>query len=118
MWPAETSNGKGLLYLAVKEVTDVLCNLGIGTNTFFVFWFIFYIFSAIDGGKDSVSMSSLVGSERIDSPPTFVISGYVGCTDIRKVIVPGFKRENNSIWCIEGSHSDPQRFLLFFFWHH
>ncbi len=44
MWPAETSNGKGLLYLAVKEVTDVLCNLGIGTNTFFLFFDLFFIF--------------------------------------------------------------------------
>lgn len=36
---------------------------------------------AIDGGKDSVSMSAqLQSGELVNSPPTFVISGYTNFT--------------------------------------
>jgi phosphoribosylformylglycinamidine synthase len=86
MWPAQTPEGKGLLYRAVQAVSRDLITLGI----------------AIDGGKDSVSMSAVVEKtgQRVDSPPTFVISGYVGCTDIRKIVTPGFKRKGSYIWGI------------------
>jgi len=48
-------------YNAAKQVHEILTDLGI----------------AIDGGKDSVSMSAqLKSGEVVNSPPTFVISGY------------------------------------------
>lgn len=85
MWPASTIEGKSLLLNAVNAVSHTLCQLGI----------------AIDGGKDSVSMSARLNTgERVDAPPTFVISGYVGCTDIRKVVNPALKTPGNVLWYI------------------
>jgi phosphoribosylformylglycinamidine synthase len=86
MWPAQTPQGKGLLYRAVQAVSRDLITLGI----------------AIDGGKDSVSMSAKVEKSgvKVDAPPSFVISGYIGCTDIRKVVTPGFKQVRSSVWYV------------------
>lgn len=90
MWPASAEHlghyYKSELLQAVKAVSDVMCQLGI----------------AIDGGKDSVSMSAPIrgDSRKVDAPPTFVVSGYVGCTDIRKVVTPGFKDVFTHVWYV------------------
>lgn len=86
MWPAGTPEGKATLLRAVKEISDVMCQLGI----------------AIDGGKDSVSMSTtLPDNKRVDSPPQVVVSGYAACPDVRKVVTPGFKRTGGSVWLVK-----------------
>jgi len=94
MWPAGTPKGKATLLKAVKNMSDVMCNLGI----------------AIDGGKDSVSMTTRLPDEsRVDSPPQVVVSGYVACTDIRLVVTPGFKRVSSSVYLIFTSLRDMPR---------
>ena len=80
MWPANSETEKYHLNNAVKEVSELLQELGI----------------CIDGGKDSVSMSTNINGENIDSPRTLVISSYCTCPDITKKITPEFK-SNNSV---------------------
>lgn len=101
MWPAKTAIEKQKMYCAARQVHEVLIDLGI----------------AIDGGKDSVSMSAqLKSGEVVNSPPTFVISGYFFfckreplsnlfsryalCTDIRLTVRPGFQRIGSHVLLI------------------
>ena len=67
------------LYVAVKELTTFLKELGI----------------AIDGGKDSLSMSVKDKQCTIKSPNTLVLSSYVACPNILNVITPDLKEENS-----------------------
>lgn len=78
MWPAKTAIEKQKMYCAARQVHEVLIDLGI----------------AIDGGKDSVSMSAqLKSGEVVNSPPTFVISGYFF-----------FANENRCLTFLAGTH--------------
>ena len=81
MWPFKGSNDKYLLYEAVTKLSEFLIEIGI----------------SIDGGKDSLSMSSKVNNNVVKSPRTLVMSAYVTCPDINKVITPDFKGIDNSI---------------------
>lgn len=47
---------------------------------------------ACDGGKDSLSMAAAAGGETVMAPGNIVISAYVGCPDITKVVTPDVKR--------------------------
>jgi phosphoribosylformylglycinamidine synthase len=47
---------------------------------------------AVDGGKDSLSMATMVGDETVKSPRELVISAYAALTDISKVITPDIKQ--------------------------
>ena len=86
MWPARTPEGKALLLQAVKVMSDVMCLLGI----------------AIDGGKDSVSMTTtLPNGTIVDSPPQVVVSGYAACTDIRQTVTGGFKNVGSDVWLLK-----------------
>ena len=97
MWPAGTPEGKASLLTAVKTMSDVMCQLGI----------------AIDGGKDSISMTTMLDKGRVDSPPQVVVSGYAACTDIRTVVTPGFKRPLSSVYLIFTTLQDmPQIFSM------
>lgn len=66
---------------------------------------------AIDGGKDSVSMTAKVEHaktgqmERIDAPCTLVLTGYVGCTDIRRVLTPELQSPGNHVYSIMIDHT-------------
>jgi phosphoribosylformylglycinamidine synthase len=53
--------------------------------------------SAVDGGKDSLSMATRVGEEIVKSPRQLVISLYAAMPDIRKVVTPDIKRPNESV---------------------
>lgn len=46
---------------------------------------------AVDGGKDSLSMASRVGSETVKSPGTLVISTYAPCPDVTARVTPDLK---------------------------
>lgn len=82
MWEKRHPEEINALYQAVKSLSTVLSQLGI----------------AIDGGKDSLSMSATVNNnERVYSPRTLVMSGYVGCTDITKIVTPDVKKPGNYI---------------------
>ncbi len=52
---------------------------------------------AVDGGKDSLSMATMVGEEMVRSPRTLVISAYAAMSDIRKVVTPDLKMPGDSV---------------------
>jgi phosphoribosylformylglycinamidine synthase len=85
MWAAKLPGEGARLYDAAIALRDVLLDLGI----------------AIDGGKDSLSMATRVtdsagNTEVVKSPGTLVISAYVTCPDITKVLSPDIKRPGES----------------------
>lgn len=85
MWAAKLLGEGAKIYDAAIALRDVLVELGI----------------AIDGGKDSLSMAAVVPSnsgktEVVKAPGSIVISAYVTCPDITKVITPDIKRPGES----------------------
>lgn len=52
---------------------------------------------ACDGGKDSLSMAATAAEESVMAPGNVVISAYVGCTDITKVLTPDIKQAGSYI---------------------
>jgi phosphoribosylformylglycinamidine synthase len=80
MWAAKLSGEGAGLYDAAVALRDILLELGI----------------AIDGGKDSLSMAAKIAgisgrTEVVKSPGSLVVSAYVACPDITKVITPDIK---------------------------
>ena len=69
------------LYSAVKSLSDSLLACGI----------------AIDGGKDSLSMSK----NGVNSPGTLVLSSYVCCPNITKVVGSDLKRHDSELLYIK-----------------
>lgn len=85
MWAPKLPGEGADLYDAAVAMRDIMVELGI----------------AVDGGKDSLSMAAkVVGkdgqSETVKSPGTLVISAYVTCPDITKVVTPDIKRPGTS----------------------
>ncbi len=85
MWAAKLPGEGSRLYDAAVALRDILLDLGI----------------AIDGGKDSLSMAAMVidssgKTEIVKAPGTIVISAYVTCPDVTKVITPDIKRPDES----------------------
>ena len=56
---------------------------------------------AVDGGKDSLSMATMVGGETVKSPRELVISVYAAVPDIRKVITPDIKYPGSRLLFID-----------------
>lgn len=50
---------------------------------------------ACDGGKDSLSMAANAAGESVMAPGNLVISAYVACTDVRRVLTPDLKAPGN-----------------------
>lgn len=85
MWAPKLPGEGADLYDAAVAMRDIMVGLGI----------------AVDGGKDSLSMAARVTgrngkSETVKSPGTLVISAYVTCPDITKVVTPDIKRPGES----------------------
>jgi phosphoribosylformylglycinamidine synthase len=85
MWAAKLPGEGARLHDAAVALRDILLELGM----------------AIDGGKDSLSMAARVidpagKTEIVKSPGTLVISAYVTCPDITKVITPDVKKPGES----------------------
>jgi phosphoribosylformylglycinamidine synthase len=51
---------------------------------------------AVDGGKDSLSMATMVGEETVKSPRELVISAYASMADITRVVTPDLKHPGAS----------------------
>lgn len=81
MWPLSFEGEKYRMYSAVRSLSEVLCILGI----------------AIDGGKDSLSMSH--GDAK--SPGSLVLSGYCTVPDIKIKVDPGLKKAGNILFLID-----------------
>ena len=85
MWAAKLPGEAAALTDAAQALRDVMIPLRI----------------AIDGGKDSLSMAALAPrpdgpDETVKAPGSLVISTYVTCPDVRKVVTPDFKRPGSS----------------------
>jgi len=85
MWAAKLPGEGAKIYDAAIALKDVLVEFGI----------------AVDGGKDSLSMAAMVTdssgkTEVVKAPGTLVISAYVTCPDVTKVITPDIKRPDES----------------------
>ena len=80
MWAPKLPGEGAALYDAAKGMCDAMAAVGI----------------AVDGGKDSLSMATMVEEETVKSPRELVISVYAAMTDITKVITPDIKAAGQS----------------------
>ncbi|KAI7838801.1 hypothetical protein COHA_007416 [Chlorella ohadii] len=51
---------------------------------------------AVDGGKDSLSMAAAAANETVKAPGNLVVSAYVTCPDVTKVVTPDLKAPGSS----------------------
>jgi len=75
MWAPKLLGEGAAIYDAAEAMCDLMIDIGM----------------AADGGKDSLSMATMVGDETVKSPRELVISAYAAVPDIRKVISPDIK---------------------------
>lgn len=94
MWPAKNAGEDARLYTAVEAVSDFACKLGINIPT----------------GKDSLSMTQKYeGGSVVYAPGTVIISSAAEVENIRKVIGPVLKKdEESTIIYIDFSKDDYQ----------
>lgn len=85
MWPANFKGERYNMYMATKSMCNMMKTLGI----------------ALDGGKDSLSMSYTDKNKVIKCPGSLVISGYAPVPDITRKITPDFKYKDNDIIYID-----------------
>ena len=104
MWPRKLAGESFNLYVAARELSRVLCSLGI----------------AIDGGKDSLSMFSKSltvekdstgkvvdrKNKTIISPGTLVLTAYARMNDVRKKIQPCIRHAGSLLCFINISNSN------------
>lgn len=85
MWPCNNPGEDARIYEAVESLSDFAVGLGINIPT----------------GKDSLSMKQKYTDREVLAPGTVVISAAAHCSDIRKVVEPGFKPGGGSIYYIK-----------------
>ena len=85
MCPLQKEGSKYELYEACQSMCDTMKTIGL----------------SIDGGKDSLSMSTKLQHKTIHSPTTLVLSGYADCPDIQNRVTADFKRYGNIILFID-----------------
>ena len=90
MWPCNNPGEDARLYEAVEAVSEFAINLGINVPT----------------GKDSLSMKQKYKDSEVISPGTVIISAAGHCNDIRKTVVPVFRKDAGSIYYINFSQDD------------
>ncbi len=76
MWAPKLPGEGAALYDAARAMRDVMIEVGM----------------AVDGGKDSLSMATMVAGETVKSPRELVISAYAAVPDITRVITPDIKK--------------------------
>lgn len=81
MWAPKLTGEGAALHDAVKAMRDVMIELGV----------------AVDGGKDSLSMATMVGGETVKSPRQLVVSLYGAMPDITRVITPDIKEPGSTL---------------------
>jgi phosphoribosylformylglycinamidine synthase len=85
MWAPKLPGEGVAIRDAVKAMRDSMIEIGIG----------------VDGGKDSLSMATMVGDELVKSPRELVISLYAAVPDIRKKVTPDIKEPGSALIFIE-----------------
>ncbi len=85
MWAPKLPGEGAALYDAARAMRDVMIEVGM----------------AVDGGKDSLSMATMVGNETVKSPRELVISAYAAVPDIGRVITPDIKKIGSPLLFID-----------------
>jgi len=80
MWAPKLPGEGAAIYQAAQAMGDCMKAIGI----------------AVDGGKDSLSMATMVGDETVKSPRQLVISLYGAMKDILKIVTPDLKKPGKS----------------------
>ena len=85
MWAPKLPGEGAAIRDAAMAMRDVMVQLGI----------------AVDGGKDSLSMATMVGDEVVKSPRELVISLYAAMPDITQKITPDIKDPESKVLFID-----------------
>ncbi|MBU0664370.1 MAG: phosphoribosylformylglycinamidine synthase [Proteobacteria bacterium] len=85
MWAPKLPGEGAAIYDAARAMRDAMVTIGI----------------AVDGGKDSLSMATMVAGETVKSPRQLVISVYAAVPDIRQVISPDIKEPGSVLLFID-----------------
>jgi len=85
MWAPKLPGEGAAIYDAARAMRDAMVAIGI----------------AVDGGKDSLSMATMVAGETVKSPRQLVISVYAAVPDIRAVITPDIKEPGSVLVLID-----------------
>ncbi|MBA3007837.1 MAG: phosphoribosylformylglycinamidine synthase [Proteobacteria bacterium] len=85
MWAPKLPGEGAAIYDAAKAMRDAMVAIGI----------------AVDGGKDSLSMATMVAGETVKSPRQLVISVYAAVPDIRQVVTPDIKEPGSVLVFID-----------------
>ncbi len=85
MWAPKLEGEGAALYDAARAMRDVMIPIGI----------------AVDGGKDSLSMATVVDGKTVKSPRELVISLYGAMPDITRVITPDIKEPGSALLFID-----------------
>ncbi len=88
MWAPKLPGEGAALYDAARAMGDLMIEVGM----------------AVDGGKDSLSMATMVGSETVKSPRELVISAYAAVPDITRIITPDIKYPGSPLVFIDLGH--------------
>ncbi len=87
MWPCKNPGEDARLYEAVESISAFCIDLGINIPT----------------GKDSLSMKQKYAHDEVLAPGTVIISSVANCSDINKIIEPGFHREGGPVYYLNFS---------------
>ena len=85
MWAPKLPGEGAAIYDAARAMRDAMIGVGI----------------AVDGGKDSLSMATMVDGETVKSPRQLVISVYGAVPDIRRVVTPDIKESGSVLVLID-----------------
>ena len=81
MWAPKLPGEGAAIYDAAKAMAEAMIQVGM----------------AVDGGKDSLSMATMVGDETVKSPRELVVSVYAAVPDIGKVVTPDIKNPGSPL---------------------
>ncbi|MCB2180427.1 MAG: phosphoribosylformylglycinamidine synthase [Desulfobulbaceae bacterium] len=85
MWAPKLEGEGAALYDAARAMSDAMISVGV----------------AVDGGKDSLSMATMVNDEIVKSPRELVVSLYGAMSDINKVVTPDIKQPGSALLYID-----------------
>ncbi|MFP7754389.1 phosphoribosylformylglycinamidine synthase [Thermodesulfobacteriota bacterium B35] len=85
MWAPKLPGEGAALNDAARAMRDAMIGVGM----------------AVDGGKDSLSMATMVGEETVKSPRQLVISAYAAMRDVRRVVTPDIKEPGSLLLLLD-----------------
>lgn len=85
MWAPKLEGEGAALFDAAKAMRDAMIGVGM----------------AVDGGKDSLSMATMVGNETVKSPRELVISAYAAMKDVSVKVTPDIKEPGSALLFID-----------------